>query len=159
MNNLAITFLASFLIWFMVGGLLILWVIDGRIKREQVLHAILAFVLAWIIADIIKLLFPTVRPFLINGGQSLVLFPEKNGAFPSGHTAAAFGLATTIWLHDRKVGLFYIILALVVGASRVLANVHYPVDILGGAVVGILMAFGIEKAHLFELLKRLSRRG
>ncbi len=155
MNNLIIEFLASFLIWLLVAGLLVLWVIDGRIKKEQALHALAAFILAWVIADIIKRFFPTVRPFVINGSQSLVLFPETNGAFPSGHTSAAFGLAMTVWLHDRRVGLIFIALALVIGAARVLANVHYPVDILGGATVGIIVALAVEKLHLFELIRKI----
>ncbi len=157
MTDGIITFLASFLIWFMFAGLIILWVIDGRIKKEEALHAIVAFILAWVVADIIKLFFPTLRPFIVNGAPSLTLFPEHNGAFPSGHSSAAFALAVTIWLHDRKLGWIYILLALIVGTARVLANVHYPVDILGGAVVGILTAFLVERVHLFKLLGRIKK--
>ena len=146
--NILITFLASFLIWIMFAGLFVLWVIDGKVKKEQALHGVLAFVLAWIVADIIKHFFPTLRPFLTNGETALTLFPQHNGAFPSGHTAAAFALAITLWLHDRKVGWIYIILAITIGIARVFANVHYPVDILGGGIVGIVIAIAIEKIHL-----------
>ncbi|MBI2066104.1 phosphatase PAP2 family protein [Candidatus Woesebacteria bacterium] len=152
MTNLLITFLASFLIWLMFGGLLILWLIDGKIKREQVLHALLAAGVAWGVAQVIKAVFPTTRPFELNGLIPLTLIPSSDGAFPSGHAAAAFALATTIWLHDKKVGSAFVIAALIVGAARVWGNVHYPIDILAGAVLGIVAAFVIEKVHLRKFI-------
>ncbi len=159
MTDGIITFLASFLIWFMFAGLIILWVIDGRIKKEEALHAIFAFVLAWAIAEVVKRAIPTERPFQINGFTPVTVTKPTDGAFPSGHTSAAFALAMTIWFHDRKIGWVYIILGLIVGAARILANVHYPVDILGGAVVGILTAFLVEKIHLYQLISRIGGRG
>ncbi|MBI4153640.1 phosphatase PAP2 family protein [Candidatus Woesebacteria bacterium] len=152
MTNLLITFLASFLIWFMFAGLLILWLIDGKIKREQVLHAVLAVALAWGIAQVVKGLFPTIRPFELNDLTPLVLLPRNDGAFPSGHAAAAFALATTIWLHDKKVGWAFVIGALIVGVARVWGNVHYPIDILGGAVLGVAAAFVIGKVHVRKFI-------
>lgn len=103
------------------------------------------------IAQIIKALFPTLRPFELNGLTPMVFLPSSDGAFPSGHAAAAFALATSVFLHNKKVGLLYEIGAVIVGIARVLGNVHYPVDILGGAIVGIVVAFVIEKVHLKKL--------
>lgn len=143
-----ITFFASFLIWILFAGLFVLWFIDGKIKKEQVLHGILAFILAWVIADILKNIFPTVRPFIADSSLPLVLFPGDNGAFPSGHTASSFALAITIFKHDKYVGSFYVILAILIGIARVLANVHYPIDIAGGIVLGFLVSSLIEKIHL-----------
>jgi len=153
MQSLTIEFFATFYIWLLYVGLIVLWFIDGRIKKEQVAHALLASLVAWIITFIIKRLFPTIRPFMINGGGVDVLFKPTDGAFPSAHTALAFSLAVTVFMHDRKVGWLYLISALIIGISRVLANVHYPVDILGGALIGTLVAVVAEKVHVFELLK------
>lgn len=130
-------------------GLVILWFIDGKIKKEQVLHACLSIILAWTFAEMIKDIYHTTRPFVLEGKNPLVLFiPAANGSFPSSHTAVAFALALTIWLHDKRIGFAYLIAALLVGTARVLANVHYPVDIIGGAVLGIIVAYMIEKAHI-----------
>ena len=133
-------------------GLLILWVIDGKIKKEQVLHALLAVALAWGLAQVIKAVFPTLRPFELNDLSPLTLLPSSDGAFPSGHSAAAFALATTIWFHNKKMGSVFVIAALIVGAARVWGNVHYPIDILGGAVLGAVVAFVIEKVHLRKFI-------
>ena len=147
MSEIVVTFLASFLIWFMFGGLFVLWITDGKIKREQVIHALVSFILAWVATEVIKGVFPTLRPFEVNGLPALTLTAKADGAFPSGHTASSFALAVTIFLHDRKVGTGFLAAAGLVGIARVLGNVHYPVDIVGGAVLGILIALTIEKVH------------
>jgi undecaprenyl-diphosphatase len=153
-EDITVEFFATFLIWFLFAGLIVLWFVDGRIKKEQVIHALLASLIAWIIVLLIKHFFPTIRPFIQNGGEVDVLFKPTDGAFPSAHTALAFGLAVTIFMHDRKIGWFFLIGALIVGVARVVANVHYPVDILGGALIGTLVAVVVEKVHLFKLLRR-----
>lgn len=155
-EDFTVMFFATFLIWILYAGLVILWFVDGRIKKEQVIHALLASFVAWSIAMIIKYYFPTIRPFIRNGGGVDVLFAPTDAAFPSGHTTLAFGVAVTIFMHDRKIGWFFLIGALVIGIARVLANVHYPVDILGGALIGTLVAVVVEKFHLFKLLKKRS---
>lgn len=151
MEDFAIEFFATFLIWGLYSGLVVLWFIDGKIKKEQVMHAIVAGLIAWVITYIIKSLFPTERPFVLNGGEVNVLIKPTDSAFPSSHTAMAFSLAVTIFMHDRKVGVWYLAGALLIGIARILANVHYPLDIVGGAFIGTFIAVIIEKTHMFKL--------
>lgn len=158
MEDLLIEFFATFFIWFLFLGLGFLWVIDGRIKKEQVVHALFACLFAWVLAIIIKHFFPTIRPFVLNGGETDVLLRPTNGAFPSEHTTIAFALAVTVFMHDRKIGWAFLISALVVGIARILANVHYPVDIVGGAFLGTLVAVIVERLHFIELVNRFSPR-
>ena len=158
MPNYLIEFAASFFIWFMFAGLIVLWVIDGRIKKEQVIHALSSSLIALLVAALLKSVFHTARPFIVQGLTPLTLTVPSDAAFPSSHTAMAFALAITVWLHDRKVGWIYLIWALFVGIARILANVHYPIDIWGGAILGIITAFGLERAHLFNFVKRLIRK-
>lgn len=157
MQDLIIEFFATFFIYFLFTGLIVLWFIDGKIKKEQVFHALLACLCTAIIVFLIKHFFPTLRPYMINGRAVDVLFKPLDAAFPSGHTAQAFALAVTIFMHDRKVGWVYLAGALLIGVARVLANVHYPVDILGGAFIGTLIAVLVEKVHLFQLLQKVRR--
>src|SRR5258706_2613601 len=148
MTNQLIIFLASFLIWVMFAGLVILWFIDGKLKKEQVIHALLASFIAWTIAEVLKHIFNTPRPFDINHLQPLTLSVPTDPAFPSGHAATVFALAITIWLHDRKVGMIFIILAALVAWARVAANVHFPIDVICGGIIGTVVAIAIEKVHL-----------
>jgi undecaprenyl-diphosphatase len=154
MQDLTIGFFATFLIWILYAGLVVLWFIDGKIRKEQVIHALLAGMTAWVITQLIKNIFPTVRPFMLNGLDTDVLITPTNSAFPSSHTALAFSLAVTIFMHDRKVGWWYLLGALLIGTARVLANVHYPIDIIGGAFIGTLTAVIVEKRHMFKFLTK-----
>jgi len=154
MTNLLITFLASFLIWFMFLGLVILWVIDGRVKKEQALHAFLSSIIAWLVTEMIKSFFPTTRPFVTNGHDPLTITTPTNSAFPSTHAAVAFAIAVTLFLHDKRLGSAFLVSAIVVGAARIISQVHYPFDIFGGAVVGVLIALIVEKLHVARFLSR-----
>ena len=143
-----ITFLASILIWIIFAGLLVLWLVDGKIKKEQAIHAFLAAAFAWTIAELIKTLIPSIRPFKLNGFTPLTLTVPSDGAFPSSHTAAAFAAAITVFLHNKKLGLIFISGAVLVGLGRFIANVHFLFDILGGGVIGAVIALVVEKLHL-----------
>ncbi len=148
-----VIFLESFMIWFMFAGLLIVWYIDGPIKKEQVAHALAAVLLTWVIAQMVKELLPTLRPFQINGDMFYTIskYPG-DGSFPSIHSAIAFAIAVTVWMHDRKLGPFFVLAAFLVGFGRVLSNVHYPVDVVGGAMLGSLVAIGFDRIHLHKLI-------
>lgn len=144
--DLVITFLASILIWCLYLALLIL-LLRGQVKKEVVLHAFLASFVAWGVSEMIKSLLPSIRPFNINNGPIFTLTTPGDNAFPSGHAAAAFGLAMALWLHSKKVGILFLIGAMLVGIGRVLANVHFPLDITGGSLIGISVAFILKKVH------------
>jgi undecaprenyl-diphosphatase len=147
LEDILIEFFASFFIYFLFLGLIILWFADGKIKKEQVVHALLACTIAWSIAFLIKHFFPTLRPYMVNGGETDVFARPVDGAFPSGHTVLAFALAVTVFMHDKKIGSLFLVSALLIGIARVLANVHYPIDIVGGAFLGTIVAVVIEKMH------------
>jgi undecaprenyl-diphosphatase len=157
MNKLLLPFLASLLIWIMFAGVFVLWIVDGRIKREVALRALMTSIIAWITVQMVKNLFPTMRPFETNGNSTMVVWNPSDGSFPSTHTAVAFGIAMTVWLYDKKLGAVFMVTAFLVGAARVAANVHYPLDIAGGAILGALVAYLVERLHPSKLLRRAKR--
>ncbi len=152
-DNYLIIFLASILIWVLFVGLFVLWVIDGRVKKEQVLHSLFSSGIAWVFANMLKEIWHTSRPFVANGLPLKTLTNNTIGtyAFPSAHTAVAFALAFTIWLHDKSIGSAFLVVAFLIGAGRILGNVHYPIDIMGGALLGVVVAYLVEKLHLFKI--------
>ena len=68
------------------------------------------------------------------------------------YAAAAFAIGVTLWLHDRKIGLLYLLAALGVGIGRILSNVHFPVDVLVGAILGSTVAYFFERLHIYKYL-------
>jgi membrane-associated phospholipid phosphatase len=154
-----ITFLASFLVWVMFGGLLVLWIVDGRIKKEQALHALIAAAAAWIVAEIVKNLIPSIRPFQIYGYSPLTLTIPNGNSFPSSHAAAVFGMAFSVLFHEKKLGIIFTIGALLVGLGRILAHVHYAFDIFGGALIAFVVAMLLQKLHVGKLLSASRKKG
>jgi undecaprenyl-diphosphatase len=154
MSEGIVTFLASFAIWLLFAGLILLWVVDGRIKKETALHALASAAFAWVIAEMVKSLIPTLRPFERNGISPLTLTVPVGAAFPSGHTAVAWGLSFAVWLHERRIGWVFLLGAFAVGLGRVWGNVHFPVDVLGGVAIGILVAKIIGRHHFFKAISK-----
>jgi len=68
------------------------------------------------------------------------LVPSDKFSFPSGHTAAAFVMATTIAQFYPPFAFLAYTVALMIGMSRVLLGVHFPTDILAGMVLGFVSA-------------------
>ncbi len=101
----------------------------------------------------LKSLLPSVRPFLVNGQLPLTFTLHFDNAFPSSHSAIAFSLALTLWLHNKKLGVIYLLLAILVAIGRVTANVHYVLDVIVGSMIGTMVAVVVEKLRLFRLLK------
>ncbi len=67
-------------------------------------------------------------------------------SFPSGHTTTSFAIAISVWLLVRHtpakwVGMLAVIYASLVGLSRIYVGVHYPTDVVGGAILGSLGAY------------------
>jgi len=148
--NWLVTFIASFLIWIMIFGFILFYGIKKKIKKEIVLRVIFSTLLAWLTSEIIKRIIPSVRPFRVNGYPPLTITIPSGNSFPSSHTASAFGLAVSILLLKPELGFAFLLGALTVASGRIFANVHFFIDILGGAFLGSIVALLI---NLFFPLK------
>jgi membrane-associated phospholipid phosphatase len=79
-------------------------------------------------------------------------------AFPSGHTATSFACATVLALLVPRAAPFLYVLAAAIGYSRLYVGVHWPTDVLGGAVLGVATAL-LLLAAARRLSMPLQRRG
>jgi undecaprenyl-diphosphatase len=115
------------------------WPLIGRRKWLIFGNASLSVLLTMLLNYALGFLKFRNRPFVsFNTGRLVNPFSEKS--FPSDHTAVAFALAASIFFFDKKLGVVLMILALFVGLGRIYAGVHYPFDVLGGILVGVLSA-------------------
>lgn len=110
---------------------------------------------------LIKNMVRRVRPYRVL--ETLTILIEEPGefSFPSGHTSSSFAAGVVLYLLlPKKYGVPAMILAFLIGISRLYVGVHYPTDVMAGAVLGTLLAIGsVKLVNLVEekILERKNR--
>jgi membrane-associated phospholipid phosphatase len=134
---------------------------DQERRREVVVATLLAALASATVSRSISILFPyRDRPINTPGivMPSLVRlrgWEDKHGSFPSDHAALAFALATGILVVSPRVGsLAMIYVALLVCLPRVYLGIHWLTDILGGAFIGVAMAWLLTRPGVRSRLAR-----
>jgi undecaprenyl-diphosphatase len=108
-----------------------------RLNQRGVLYALIGIALANVLIKLFQLNFFRPRPFATETVKLLFYRPSVS-SFPSEPVATMFCFVTGMWRFNRPVARGLLVVTLLFSAARVLAGVHYPSDILGGAVIGIL---------------------
>jgi undecaprenyl-diphosphatase len=113
----------------------------SRNARHGVVAAALSAGLALALAKGISELVARQRPF-VDHPHAAHLFAAHapDFGFPSDHASGAFAIAVALLLRHRGAGILALVMATLIGVGRVMIGVHYPTDILAGAVVGTLSA-------------------
>lgn len=177
MNSL-IYFCAVILPWILSGGLVVYFFVATCLRRQGnkivalrlVVLSFLSAILAWFIASLIKYNFPSPRPFEVYQNLKPLFTTYHGDSFPSGHATFMGALAMGVFLQngfDRFdkltagkltvskmfFGLLFIIGAILVAVARVLANVHWPIDVIFGLLFGFLISLSI-----FVIYQKLAKK-
>ena len=106
----------------------------------------------------LKNLVARTRPYEVVEGLKLLIEPQSDFSFPSGHTCASIGAALAMYpFLERKWGIPLVILAVLISLSRLYVGVHYPTDVLGGAVVGAFAAWGAVRIVKHGLVRKAKK--
>lgn len=98
-----------------------------------------------------------VRPFVAHPGHAhLLIHHARDAGFPSDHATGAFGLAMGMCLYYPPLGVLLFVLAALIAFARVYVGVHYPGDVLAGAVIGALAALVLYLPPLRRLIVRFA---
>ena len=127
-------------IWIAIGVVFLLLGLKNKIWRKRggmVLFSLLANFLACNV--VLKPLVDRPRPYYVLDYTPLIP-PVGDPSFPSGHTSASFAAATAIYAINKKWGIAAYIFAAVMGFSRLYLGVHFPTDVVCGAIVGTVAA-------------------
>jgi undecaprenyl-diphosphatase len=151
--NLAeLLFLAMLVIAFLVAG--------GhrhRATRRAAVAAGLSAGLALAVAQVITRIVERPRPFVAHPATVHLLAPHAaDPSFPSDHATAAFAIGVALFLRNRTWGAIVLVAATVLAVGRVAMGIHYPTDVLGGAVLGTLAALILYIEPVRRLLNRLA---
>ena len=142
---LSITTIANYVWYILITGLLL----NKPTRKLGVILAV-AMILQYLInAGILKHLFERVRPCNVDTTVELLIKRPKGFSFPSGHSAAAFCVVGV--LYGAKIReLFWpvLVLAILIGFSRLYLYVHFPTDVFVGALCGFAIGYGVWRAFV-----------
>ncbi|GHU55600.1 phosphatase PAP2 family protein [Clostridia bacterium] len=146
------------LFWIVLAVVLM---VPKQTRKPAIIMAIALVFDVILVNGILKHVFARERPFDFDWGTFNYFYPDlvkrpEDFSFPSGHTAASFAGAVAFilglrskWIDDTKkpnlltlriLGVVGIILAFLIGFSRIYIGVHYASDVIGGVVIGIICA-------------------
>lgn len=119
------------------------WAFEKPTVKIVAIQSLIAHGIAALLANGLKHLIGRPRPKFVHGGDWQMTPSWASGldSFPSGHSTASFAVATVLARRFPLVGPLCIVIALFVALSRILRGSHFPTDVLGGMVIGILCGF------------------
>lgn len=147
----------------------IFWIIVGIVllcfkkTRKAGFCLLIAISIGFLVSNLIlKPWVARTRPYDINTAINLLISKPSDFSFPSGHTTASIASALAILYHHKKAGIGALVLAILVALSRLYLYVHFPTDVLVGAIVGTLASIGawalVNKAFPRYMEKRALKK-
>jgi len=129
---------------FIALGVVVIAIVLIRRKKSD-LRALVFVAITVLVSDFVatrlKDLFARVRPCHALEGVRLLVGCGGSYSFPSGHATNIFAAMVFLSLRYKKYAPLFIAVAVAVAYSRVYVGVHYPLDVLGGAVLGTFFGF------------------
>ena len=154
-----IVFCATYIPLLLVGTFVWFLYRQRHMALSQKIRAVGLSIVAGFIArglDIpIRFFFPRPRPFLTYHVDQLI--SENSPGFPSGHASFFFAFSAVVYAYDRRLGAVSFLVSLLICLARIAAGVHYPSDILSGAILGSCIGWlcvrFARNSQLFFVLK------
>lgn len=99
---------------------------------------------------ILKHIFVRLRPFenplgLLSASDLIISLPSDRFSFPSSHSVTSFAAAASLFMYNKRLGIFAYALAGLIALSRLYLYVHFPTDVLCGSALGVLCALVTKK--------------
>ncbi|WP_432662067.1 phosphatase PAP2 family protein [Wukongibacter baidiensis] len=124
-------------IWIIIS---IIFILNKKYRKAGIL-AICSLLIVVILGEgLIKNIVARPRPFMEIPNIDLLISKPTSYSFPSGHTASSFAAAMVYakMIDDKRIVIPLVLLASMIAFSRLYLMVHYPTDILGGIILGLL---------------------
>ena len=159
-------FFAEYLIYAVPAFLVSMWLWGKPGSREVAVTAVIAVGFALLLNQLIGMLWPHPRPFMIPIGNVFFAHAPEN-SFPSDHVTVIASLGMSLLLSGRRhIGASIVGLAFLTGVSRIYLGVHFPFDIVGSYAVAICAAWIVRRSlskskhtrRLFQILDQVYRR-
>ena len=136
-------FFADYLAYFLLPAVVIAFFILKEKFYFFSLTALSVLLARGLIVDVIRLIYERQRPFVSLDFAPLIS-QAPIASFPSGHATFFFAIAFAMWFFNRTWSYWFLTGAAFMGLARVFVGVHWPSDILAGAIVGFLSVLVIR---------------
>jgi len=121
---------------FTICTCLILAFLTTNLTRQTAIASAISLAISHIPVHLIKKLYPRKRPYLIIDKSKFPIKALRDHSFPSGHTTAIFSVIIPFVLYMPTLSILLITIGLSVGISRIFLGLHYPSDVMAGALLG-----------------------
>ena len=147
-------------------GLVALW-FEGRYRstrapnQRAVLMAGFSLLITNALLKLCNAIYFRPRPFYARS-INLLFYHPTDSSFPSNAATVGFAIAVSVWLRNRRAGLGFIFAALLFAFARIFCGIHYPGDVLAGALLGGGVSYLLTRQRrwldpVFDLAVRLAR--
>jgi undecaprenyl-diphosphatase len=134
---------AVYLVYMVPVFLLVNWFVNVK-TREASIRGTVIGAFGWLVlTPLISHIWYRPRPFVAAGVNAKELvFHRPDYSFPSDHAVFAFSVASGFYFAGyKKLGIALYVVAILISFSRVVAGVHYPLDVIAGGIIGILLTW------------------
>jgi len=148
-------FFAKYFDYLLVFLILLFLVRNFKKYWWSAIKIVLAGILARLgFTEIIRFFYKRPRPFVEYKVIQLLAHSPYDPSFPSGHAAFYFAISTIVYSYNKQAGILFFLASFLISFSRVFCGIHWPSDIIGGLVVGIIS--GIIILKLFPIKSKNS---
>ncbi|MCF6800387.1 undecaprenyl-diphosphatase [Bacillus sp. ET1] len=162
LNNFFI-FMAEYMVFVLAFIALIFWFTRREENRMMIISATISFILAEMMGKIAGTLHSNNQPFAELSNVNKLIEKAVDNSFPSDHTILFFAFCMTFFIYQKRWRYIGIMLALVVGISRIWVGVHYPADVIVGAIISIfstfIASFIVSRLNIIRKLLWLYEKG
>lgn len=138
--NPVIVFLAEYMLYFLCLSIVVYWFTRTNKNRMMVIQAVIAFILAEILGKMAGQFHSHYQPFAVLPHVNQLIEHDIDNSFPSDHTILFFSVCISFWLVRKKGQWLWLMLPCCVAISRIWVGVHYPIDVITGALLGVISA-------------------